>query len=458
VVCLSDAYLSKNSFIFFLIFTHILSLILPIIYFLILAFIIARSSFFVLQGYSRLTALLIFTFKVISGFIMWAIYTFYYTDTSTGDMHNYFSDAQILFNTFKDSPGKLLLATTGINDFESSYGSAYLSMKFWYRQYNDSFFNETHLMIRFNAFLMIFSSQNFHVHTIFMAFISFIGLMFIYKSLLPIFSGKVLWLMPCVMLTPSLMFWSSGMIKEPLVVLGLGLILYPAFIARQSLPKRLICAALGLFILLFTKFYVLFCIVPPLVAYLIPAPGKSPKAIIIKHAAIAVFTLTFAFCAPLMSPTLNFSGMLVNKQNAFLNVAELWNAGSFTNIPRLTGTFTDILIKAPLGFYNTLFKPLPMEVNNPLLLAAFLENILIFVIIFYCIWNATKAAILQNINFILFAGFYVILLFCIIGLTTPVIGALVRYKIVGIPFLLLLFLAMVSDKSMPPFKLKHITQ
>lgn len=431
---------------------------LPIIVLALLAFIIARSSFFVIQGYTRLTALLIFSAKVLSGFIMWAIYTFYYTDTSTGDMHNYFADAQILFNTFKDSPAKLFLAISGINDFEATHGGTYLSMNFWYRQYNDSFFNETHLMIRFNAFLMIFSGQNFHVHTILMAFISFIGLTLIHKSLLPIFSGKALWLMPAVMLTPSLMFWSSGMLKEPLVILGLSLMLYAVFTHTLHISLRLFMAASGIFILLFTKFYVLFCLMPPLIAYLAPAPGNTSTAIIIKHIVIATLTITFAFVAPLLSPALNFPGMLVNKQNAFLNVADLWNAGSFTNVPRLTGSFTDILIKAPVGFYNTLFKPLPMEVNNPLLLAAFLENILIFVIIFYCIWNARKTAIIRNLNFILFAIFYVILLFCIIGLTTPVIGALVRYKIVGIPFLLLLFLAMVPDESMPTFKIKSITK
>lgn len=435
-----------------------MSILLPIIVFLLLAFIIARSSFFVLTGYSPLTALIIFSFKVFSGFIMWAIYTFYYTDTSTGDMHNYFSDAQILYNAFKDTPGKLLLAITGINDFEASHGSAYLSMQFWYRQYNDAFFNDSHLMIRFNAFLMIFSGQNFHVHTILMAFISFIGLMLIYKSLLPIFSQKALWFLPCVFLTPSLMFWSSGMLKEPLVILGLGLLLFPAFIAAQPLPKRFICAAIGIFILLFTKFYVLFCIAPPLVAYIIPTTSKSVKTILVKHTSIAIITLALAFLAPYISPALNFPGMLLNKQKAFLNVADLWNAGSFTNVPLLTGSFHDILLKAPIGFYNTIFKPLPMEVNNLLLLAAFLENILIFVIITYCLWNARRKAITQNLNFMLFAAFYVILLFCIIGLTTPVIGALVRYKIMGIPFLLLFFLAMVPDEAMPSFKLKYITK
>jgi hypothetical protein len=42
----------------------------------------------------------------------------------------------------------------------------------------------------------------------------------------------------------------------------------------------------------------------------------------------------------------------------------------------------------------------------------------------------------------------VLLLFVLIGLTTPILGAMVRYKIPGLPFLLIVFLLMLDKEKL----------
>ena len=55
---------------------------------------------------------------------------------------------------------------------------------------------------------------------------------------------------------------------------------------------------------------------------------------------------------------------------------------------------------------------------------------------------------------ILFALFFALIQFAVIGLTTPVIGAMVRYKVVALPFLYTIFMLCI-DKDALLKKLKR---
>ena len=52
-------------------------------------------------------------------------------------------------------------------------------------------------------------------------------------------------------------------------------------------------------------------------------------------------------------------------------------------------------------------------------------------------------------QFLVFASIFILTLYTIIGLSTPVIGALVRYKIPALPFLFFSFFYLINLKVMP---------
>jgi hypothetical protein len=79
----------------------------------------------------------------------------------------------------------------------------------------------------------------------------------------------------------------------------------------------------------------------------------------------------------------------------------------------------------------------------------FLENLLLFFLIIGAVFYGKKLDIKQ-VDFILSSLLFITVLFIIIGISTPIIGALVRYKIPGLPFLFMIFLLIIDTKKIPP--------
>ena len=84
-----------------------------------------------------------------------------------------------------------------------------------------------------------------------------------------------------------------------------------------------------------------------------------------------------------------------------------------------------------------------MEGSLLLTLASF-ENLLFFIFILFLL--VKRKIQIANLNVLLFNLLFVFMLYTVIGLTIPVLGGLVRYKILGF-LLLLISLAMIFDKK-----------
>jgi hypothetical protein len=121
-------------------------------------------------------------------------------------------------------------------------------------------------------------------------------------------------------------------------------------------------------------------------------------------------------------------------------------AGSYIKIPGLDGTFGGILRNAPAAFGNTFLRPYLFEAKNPLMMLSALENSAIVFIGLICILFCYRS--IPNRHLIYFCLTITILLFALIGLTTPVMGAAVRYKIPALPLLLIAFLLLLDKEKL----------
>ena len=79
---------------------------------------------------------------------------------------------------------------------------------------------------------------------------------------------------------------------------------------------------------------------------------------------------------------------------------------------------------------------MPWNANSLIQFPAILENLLILALIVLAFIDLNKKNILRKIdmNFVLFCSTFVFLNYIIIGIITPVSGALVRYKMIALPF------------------------
>jgi len=391
-----------------------------------------------------------FLLKVFFSFSLLYLYSNIYTDRSTADVFKYFDDAEILYENFKDDPVVYLQMLSGINDDSELHRAVYEdSCKYWVKAFDYRLFNDNRTIIRFNALLFPFSGGNIYSHSVIMAFLSFLGgyLLFLFFHRKIEINKIVLYF--SVFCIPSFLIWTSGLLKEGLVMAGLGLFLFQLqkSVERFSL-LRLFQILLSILILALTKYYVLFVIIPASVSYVFACKnGKILKSFIVIHC----ISFTFLLMNYYVFQIFPFFETIATKQNDFIKMSEaLGNVGSFMDVPFLEGTPFEFLKAIPQAIYASFFRPTLWEVHNFLALIPAFENMVILLLLILMVKYRDK-----NKHFspeILLSISFVILLFILSGLATPVIGALVRYKAPGLPFLTISVLWYIDLQKIPFLK------
>jgi hypothetical protein len=410
-------------------------------------------KFFDIEGLSKRTISRIFILKIAFGLLLWSIYTFYYTDRSTADIFKYFDDSKVLFDTLKTNPTHFFKMLFGIGNNAPEFQQYYEHMNYWARKIDSSIYNDSHTIIRFNTLVRFFSFGYYNVHTVFICFFSLIGLTAIYKTFITALQDKKIELLFVVFLLPSVLFWGSGVLKEGLIFFALGLLIYYTN-KLFSLKAILICLGVAL-LLAFSKFYVWLAIFPSLL-FMIWMNRKSSKpflkfAIII--VAIETIGLNIESFTSIQNPLVTLSQKQIefnqlaigNLQDA--NHKSIPIAGSIIKINTLEPTLFSVVKNSPQAFVNTFLRPYLWELKSPMMLMAGLENIFVILFIFLCfIFMKSFSSI--RWEYVLFCISFVIIQFLIIGETTPVLGAIARYKVPALPFLMIALLFVIDKEKM----------
>jgi hypothetical protein len=287
-------------------------------------------------------------------------------------------------------------------------------------------------MIKVNAFFRLFSFGSFHVHSVFFNFLSFIGLVGIVRFFKSFITVNTNWLIGVVFCLPSVLFWSSSVLKESLLILFLGVICFQFYqLKKEGVVKinSIVYIVVALFFLALLKFYSVIALSIPLTAYLIVHYSKTKQVLLVYFSTLIFFLLLFF--------NSNLVDVLVLKQNDFINLVSNTKAGSYFELPLLEPTFLSVVKAVPNGILNCFIQPLPSGNLSIMALPAIAENILILLGLLVVIPQFLKRKNWNNkhLNGLLFILFFTLTLFAVIGVTTPVAGALVRYKVGALPFL-----------------------
>jgi hypothetical protein len=254
-----------------------------------------------------------------------------------------------------------------------------------------------------------------------------------------------------IYLLPSVVFWGSGLLKEGMVLFVIGCFIYFCFqlIHGPIQIKNIFGFLLFAFFFLFLKIYVLLALLPPLIAYLI-CEKFQPGNAILKHGLIYLLLLIFTLNIHLVLPDYNMLEILMYKQREFINLANNMEAGSLYQIPVIEPNIISFMSGFPIAVLNVLARPFIFDISSPIILLTIIENTVILFIIGFCLLFFQRKT--EHLNFTLFCFGFAMILFGIIGLTTPVLGAIVRYKIPGLPLLMIAFLFYYNkDKAINKF-------
>ena len=199
-----------------------------IIYILLLFFLIHKLNFFQIERIKKSEIILALCFKLIAAYILHLIYTTYYRERHLADIFKFYDDSKIISDTFLANPIDFFQMILGL-DFNQEYFEInyYINMNHWDTSYESVLMNESRLIIKINAILNIIGFGNYSFNVISFVFISYMGILMIIKSLLNYIKlQKTNILFWSVTLFPSILLWTSGILKEPLSFFGIGLFLY----------------------------------------------------------------------------------------------------------------------------------------------------------------------------------------------------------------------------------------
>ena len=403
-------------------------------------FFLKRIDFFQINGIKKNHVLFAFLSQVFAGFILYIIYSQYYTERYTADIFKYYDDSLVLYDIFFSNPIDFFKILIGIDCDSEDYLINYFSeMNHWDTSYENSLMDESRLLIRLNAILNIIGFKSYSFNLISFVFIGFLGKFLITKNLVKFYKSiNPIILFWGLILFPSLMLWSSGILKEPLIIFSIGLILQSFEVYNSKKRSSLILVFFGLLIIFKVKFYVFICFLPALISFLICQNWKIKPLKVITITSISLNILLVILST--LKNSYNPLKILSNKQNDFIKLAEIFNAGSSFKMVPMDPNFNSFLSSIPTGVINGFFRPFPSDINKIIHILPLIENIFLYVLIIYLFYKLFSLKIkLETVylNALLNSVFFISLLFVITGISTPVIGALVRYKLPGTIFIII---------------------
>lgn len=355
----------------------ILEIFVSILYVIAFIFLIKKLPFFKIEGLKSTFLIIVFLLKVIMGLVLFFIYTRYYPDRSQADIFKYFDDSKIMYDALFENPSDFFRMLFGINNDSPYFSNYYNQMNHWYRVYESNLYNDSHTIIRINAVFRIFSFGIFHVHSVFMCFISLAGLTALYKFFVKYLAYMKGPLFFSVYLIPSVLLWCSGVLKESVLIYAMGFFLYHVDLLRTKKFNlfNLMWLLFSLLLLIYTKYYVFAILVPLTVAFLW-VKYSGIKRTELKYLIVFLFFMALLFILELASPGYNVAAIIAQKQNDIIGLAKELNAGSLMSDRLLKPEWWDIIKNIPLAFANAFFRPFIFESANIMMILASVENMI----------------------------------------------------------------------------------
>jgi hypothetical protein len=417
---------------------HVWGIPLLIFYLGVLTYFLFKWGHFQHESLSKKLVAIFFFYKIILGFALTMIYIYYYKVHKDADIFKYFDDSKEMTRALLEKPSDFFKMLFGIgNDSEYFSKEYYFKMNHWFRHFETQVYNDNHTMIRLNAVMRLFSFGYFHIHTIFMCFLSFFGMMSFYKGF-ALFTNKNKHhlLAYGLFLFPSLNFWSAGVLKEGLLIFALGNIFYVAclILYKKQNMFYLLLATFSLFIMLYLKSYALAAVGLGIIGLATGFLFKN-NHIGWVYLGLTVFAIGILALFTYLFPEFNIPEIITQKQVDFTRFSIQMKSGSFFSIGELGGSWADLLRMSPYAFYTGLFRPTVLDVTNPMMLMSAFESLLFMLGIFLSVFFFKKPE-KHQVNMLLSCIVIILVLCTIIGLATANFGSLVRYKVPAIPFII----------------------
>lgn len=415
------------------------------------------------------------------------VYTYHYGGGElTADAGVFFRESLILHNVFYQSPYDFFQFMFGLNN-SPEFIDKYLEATMHWNGGKTLIFNDSRNVIRVNAILHFISGGQVIIHFIILSFASFMGGVDLFQWLKKKSNIPPTLLLAIIILAPSLAFWSSSIIKEPLMILGIFLLIRGVF-DTISIPRKTWRIILGIILTISFKPYVFICLIVALGYYFIFSKFFRKQWLAL---------LTFAILSISTMVITGFSNkvayIIANQQEDFINLRDgglyihgddahyyyiyhanrdhfkfengnailiepvgayylkknenferfpmkldevgksykihlqLQETGSKVDVTPIRDNFWQMLKNIPEAIFNSFIQPIPNKQSTWLQYPAFIENIMFVIAAILTFLFFPRKLNQKDKRIISTLMLFTALMAMIVGWTTPVSGAIVRY-------------------------------
>lgn len=449
----------------------------------------------------KLSDLLVgWTVKLICSVLFILIFSHYYGYGHLyGDADNFIRDSKQLADFGIAHPWEYIKLMIGISpEPQLFYNSPLVETNIWSYGENGDFMNDNRLIIRINSIIHFFSFGNIYVHGLVLSFLSFFGLLLIYQTFVK-YVNNPRFFYYTIVLFPSVLFWGSGITKEAVLIFGLGLFFYGLFkIGRDKLLRYLFGIVVGGLIIVLNKPHVglavislspviiigrwlnwktAFLIVVPIMTLIIATtltytPSKfnlldkisyKQKDLVNMGKGGIFFINDSSFCAfdfkyldhfkqsnPKKITVLKdtkgeyklfgqsiFYPFTIPATDTLYDVYLIQPPStSYIDIPPINYSRTALLKSIPVSILNTTIRPFPWDPGRNFKYLAFISNLLFLSFLIFSLLKFRKTTS-QEKYFLTYFIISALVILLLIGWTTPILGAVVRYKVASELFILI---------------------
>jgi hypothetical protein len=323
------------------------------------------------------------------------------------------------------------------------------------------------MVIRLDAIFSFITFGRYSAISLIFAGIAFSGLWKLYLFFYKQFPKMHKQFAIAILFFPTVVFWSSGVMKDTLCIAALGWIthaLYELLCRKKSILKNLFVLFIFGYLLAIIKVYILLAYVPFFVLFIILKNIHGVKNVFLKFmlapTLIAVSIFLFiqvlgnydeelgAYAAEDVTTTISTLNSAIEQKNGREDAASNFSLGA-----EFDGSFTGLIKIAPYAIGATFFRPFIWEAHKISQLMAAMESLILMFFTLFIIFksglkNFIKLVLSDPLIMYCFLFSFVFALF--VGASTLNFGTLVRYKIPCLPFYaisLFLIYEKVKEKS-----------
>lgn len=363
--------------------------------------------------------------KMCAGIALGLVYHYYYR---VGDTLCFFDDAVRLNN----------LAGADFSGYVSALMSGMPPIELCNYEPRAFFFTALVSVVNF------LSGRNYWLSSLWFSMFSFVGVWYFvrqFQAMLPAFRQAAI---IGFLFFPSVVFWSSGIIKESI---GFGaLCLLTGAFCKVMIGNRLSwyeypVVLMALWLLVSLKYYWAAVFFPSAVTTLI-VHWVIEKRVSRTVPLVGCWVVIFAFLcwmATLTHPNFyleRFLGVIRQNHEEFVAISAPDNLIHF---PAVVTGWRDVVINSPLALVSGLFRPFLFEAGSLTGIVSSIENLVILGLVVLRVWRPGRVTGLQRI-LLLSVLSYTTLLCIFLAMSTPNFGTLSRYRIGFLPFFILIVL------------------